>query len=37
MKNLNSFQFIVKAIEYEFARRADAVEAGETSSFCSSV
>lgn len=29
MKNLNSFQFIVKAIEYEFKRQVEAVEAGE--------
>lgn len=29
MKNLNSFQFIVKAIEYEFARQVEAVENGE--------
>jgi aspartyl-tRNA(Asn)/glutamyl-tRNA(Gln) amidotransferase subunit B len=29
MKNLNSFQFIVKAIEQEFARQVEAVEAGE--------
>lgn len=29
MKNLNSFQFIAKAIEYEFARQVQAVEAGE--------
>lgn len=29
MKNLNSFQFIVKAIEYEFARQVEALEAGE--------
>ena len=29
MKNLNSFQFITKAIEFEFARQVDAVEAGE--------
>ncbi len=30
MKNLNSFQFIGRAIEYEFARQAAAVEAGES-------
>ena len=30
MKNLNSFQFIAKAIEYEFARQVQAVEAGES-------
>ncbi len=30
MKNLNSFQFIAKAIEYEFKRQVDAVEKGET-------
>ena len=29
MKNLNSFQFIVKAIEYEYKRQVDAIEAGE--------
>ena len=29
MKNLNSFQFIVKAIEYEYRRQVEAVEAGE--------
>lgn len=29
MKNLNSFQFITKAIEYEFQRQVEAVEAGE--------
>ena len=29
MKNLNSFQFIVKAIEYEYKRQVDALEAGE--------
>ena len=29
MKNLNSFQFIVRAIEYEFARQVEALEAGE--------
>ncbi len=30
MKNLNSFQFIVKAIEYEYKRQVDALEAGES-------
>lgn len=30
MKNLNSFQFIGKAIEYEFARQVEAIEAGES-------
>ncbi len=30
MKNLNSFQFIVKAIEYEYKRQVEAIEAGET-------
>jgi len=30
MKNLNSFQFITKAIEYEYKRQVDAIEAGET-------
>lgn len=30
MKNLNSFQFILKAIEYEFKRQVDAIERGET-------
>ena len=30
MKNLNSFQFIVKAIEYEYKRQVDAIETGET-------
>lgn len=30
MKNLNSFQFIAKAIDYEFKRQVDAVEKGET-------
>ena len=30
MKNLNSFQFIGRAIEYEFARQAAALEAGES-------
>lgn len=29
MKNLNSFQFIGKAIEYEFRRQVEAVEKGE--------
>ena len=29
MKNLNSFQFIAKAVEYEFQRQVEAVEAGE--------
>ena len=29
MKNLNSFQFIAKAIGYEFARQVEAVQAGE--------
>jgi len=29
MKNLNSFQFIMKAIEFEYKRQVDAVEAGE--------
>ncbi len=29
MKNLNSFQFITKAIEYEFGRQVEAVKAGE--------
>ena len=29
MKNLNSFQFIAKAIEYEFERQVEAVESGE--------
>lgn len=29
MKNLNSFQFISKAVEYEFQRQVEAVEAGE--------
>ena len=29
MKNLNSFQFITKAIEYEFLRQVEAVESGE--------
>ncbi len=30
MKNLNSFAFIVKAIEYEYKRQVEAIEAGET-------
>ena len=30
MKNLNSFQFIQKAIEYEYRRQVEALEAGET-------
>ena len=30
MKNLNSFSFIAKAIEYEYARQVAAVEAGES-------
>ncbi|MDR0929314.1 MAG: Asp-tRNA(Asn)/Glu-tRNA(Gln) amidotransferase subunit GatB [Oscillospiraceae bacterium] len=30
MKNLNSFAFAVKAIEYEFRRQVEAVTAGET-------
>ena len=30
MKNLNSFQFIAKAIDYEFKRQVDAIEKGET-------
>lgn len=29
MKNINSFQFAVKAIEYEFARQVEALESGE--------
>ena len=29
MKNLNSFQFITKAIEFEFQRQVEAVESGE--------
>ena len=29
MKNLNSFAFIAKAIEYEYKRQVDAIEAGE--------
>jgi aspartyl-tRNA(Asn)/glutamyl-tRNA(Gln) amidotransferase subunit B len=30
MKNLNSFVFIQKAIEYEYKRQVEAIEAGET-------
>ncbi len=30
MKNINSFQFVAKAIEYEFKRQVDAIEKGET-------
>ena len=30
MKNLNSFQFIMRAIAYEFDRQVQAIEAGET-------
>ena len=30
MKNLNSFAFITKAIEYEYKRQAEALERGET-------
>ena len=30
MKNLNSFAYVVKAIEYEYKRQVEAVEAGET-------
>ena len=30
MKNINSFQFIVKAIEYEYKRQVDAIESGES-------
>ncbi len=30
MKNINSFQFVAKAIEYEFKRQVDAIENGET-------
>jgi aspartyl-tRNA(Asn)/glutamyl-tRNA(Gln) amidotransferase subunit B len=30
MKNINSFQFILKAIEYEFARQVEVVENGGT-------
>ena len=29
MKNLNSFQSVTRAIEYEFRRQVDALEAGE--------
>lgn len=29
MKNLNSFQFVVKAIEYEYQRQVEAIESGE--------
>ena len=29
MKNLNSFRFVVKAIEYEYKRQVDALEKGE--------
>ena len=29
MKNLNSFQYVRKAIEYEFKRQVDTIEAGE--------
>ncbi len=29
MKNLNSFQFILKAIEYEYKRQVEAIEKGE--------
>lgn len=29
MKNINSFQFVVKAIEYEYKRQVEAIEAGE--------
>ncbi len=29
MKNLNSFQFIAKAIDYEYRRQVDAIESGE--------
>lgn len=29
MKNLNSFQFIARAVEYEFRRQVEALEAGE--------
>lgn len=31
MKNLNSFQFIARAVEYEFRRQVEALEAGEKS------
>lgn len=30
IKNINSFLFVVRAIEYEFARQVEAIEAGET-------
>ena len=30
MKNINSFVFIQKAIEYEYKRQVEAIEAGET-------
>ena len=30
MKNINSFAFVAKAIEYEFERQAEAIERGET-------
>lgn len=30
MKNLNSFAFIAKAIEYEYKRQVEAIESGET-------
>ena len=30
MKNINSFAFVVKAIEYEYKRQVEAIEAGET-------
>ena len=29
MKNINSFQFVVKAIEYEYKRQIEAIEDGE--------